>query len=447
MDLRTRDLASVWHPAAQMAEWRDHPPLEVVAAEGSWLHLAEGRRVLDGIGSWWCKILGHRHPAVLAALADQLGRFDHHLLAGCTNEPVVRLAERWLALANRPVPGWFTKVFFADNGSTGVEVALKMALQWQAQAGDPGRTRFAALEHAYHGETAGALSVTDLGRYRGPFASMLTEPVRLHGLPLRSGAADPGWQDAASEWPAIQAQLDAEAGTLAAVVIEPVMQGAGGIRLYSPDLIRRLRGWCDVHGVLLIADEIAAGCWRLGEPLACHHAGVLPDIAVLAKGITAGALPFSMVLATERLYDGFLGTWASGRAFLHSNTFSGHALGVACAHAVLDTIAAEDLPARVVRSGGRLRARINAACADRPWLAGMRGLGMAVAVDLRRRDGGHLDPAASTGWRAARAATAAGCMLRPLGDTLYLMPPFTASDGELDGMADALVAGADAAIR
>ena len=446
MDLRARDLASLWHPAAQMADWREHPPLEVVGAEGSWLHLADGRRVLDGIGSWWCKILGHRHSAVVAAIADQCARFDHHLLAGCTNEPVVRLAERWLALANRPAPGWFAKVFFADNGSTGVEVALKMALQWQAQAGDPGRTRFAALEHAYHGETAGALSVTDLGRYRSPFASMLTEPVRLRGLPVRSGSTDPRWQDAAAEWPAIQAQLDAESRSLAAVIIEPVMQGAGGIRLYSPDLIRRLRGWCDAHGVLLIADEIAAGCWRLGEPLACHHAGVLPDLAVLAKGITAGALPFSMVLATDRIYGGFLGTWASGRAFLHSNTFAGHALGVACAHAVLDVAGEGALAGRVVQGGGRIRARLARALEDRPWLSGLRGIGLAVAVDLRCRDGAALDPALATGWRAARSATAAGVMLRPLGDSLYLMPPFTATDDELDAMVDGLLAGADAAV-
>ncbi|MFM2089906.1 MAG: adenosylmethionine-8-amino-7-oxononanoate aminotransferase [Planctomycetota bacterium] len=445
MSLIDRDLAAVWHPAAQMAEWRDHPPLVVERAEGSWLHLADGRMVLDGIGSWWCKILGHRHPRVLAALADQAARFDHHLLAGCTNEPVVRLAERWLAIANRPRDGWFARAFFADNGSTGVEVALKMALQWQAQAGAPGRARFAALEHAYHGETAGALSVTDLGRYRGPFAPMLSEPVLLRGLPLRTGIADPAWQDAAAAWPALQAQLDPHAGTLAAVIVEPVMQGAGGLRFHSPDLLRRLRGWCDANGVLLIADEIAAGCWRLGEPLACHHAGVLPDLAVLAKGLTAGALPFSMVLATARIYEGFLGTWASGRAFLHSNTFAGHALGVACAHAVLDEVEAADLPRRAVRAGERIRARLDRALGSRPWLGGLRGVGCTAAVDLLRRDGGAPDPALATGWRAARAATAAGVMLRPLGDTLYLMPPFTAADADLDAMVDGLVAGADAA--
>jgi len=256
-------------------------------------------------------------------------------------------------------------------------------------------------------------------------------------LPLRRGADDPRWLDAAPEWPAIEAQLASRADTLAAIVYEPVLQAAGGMRLYSPDLLVRLRAWADAHDVFLISDEIAAGMGRLGTMLAGHLApppGAAADFVVLSKGLTAGFLPLSAVLTTDAIYDLFGGAWSERRAFLHSNTYTGNALGVAAALGALDAYATEDIPARAVASGARLRAILADVVASRPSLANLRGLGMVAAVDLRGPDGAVLDPSRRTGYRVFRAAVRRGALLRPVGDTMYLFPPLTSAAADLDQM-------------
>ncbi len=435
-----------------MRDYEIFPPLEVVAAEGGWLHLADGRRLFDGISSWWCKNLGHRHPRLIAALAEQAGCFEHVITANVTHEPLVACAEQVLARANAVDPATprprdsatLTKAFFSDNGSTAVEVALKMAVQWQAQAGDPRRTRFAVLEHGYHGETVGALSVSDCDLYRRHYPGLLFDCTVLRGLPYRAGPEDRLWQDAGPEWPALEAQLAAVADTLAAVVVEPLLQGAGGMLLYSPDLLRRLRAWCDQHGVLLIADEIAAGWGRLGTWLACHQAGVLPDLAVLSKGLTAGVMPFAITLATERIYQGFLAEWADQRAFLHSNTYAGNPLGCALSLAVMQVYQAEDVLAQVPVRGAHVRQALGRLAATRPTMRGVRGLGMMAAVDLTRADGTSHAAADRYGWQVARAAIDRGVLLRCLGDTLYLFPPLNSTDADLEALVAVLGAAIDA---
>jgi adenosylmethionine-8-amino-7-oxononanoate aminotransferase len=444
--LDARDLDVVWHPCTQMSDHAVFPPLEIVSAQGGWLTLADGRRVFDAISSWWCKSLGHGHPKLKAALAAQSERFEHVILANTTNEPVVTFCERLLSAANGlpsrfwgtdappgRQPGHFGKVFFADNGSTAVEVALKLALQAQAQRGHTKRTRFAALQNGYHGETIGALSVGDCGLYKDTFAPLLFPCTQLGPLPYRSGPEDPRWMDAAAEWPAIQAQLNAEADTLAAIIYEPVLQGAGGMRLYSPDLLRRLRSWADAHGVLLIADEIAAGMGRCGSMLASHLAGpgILPDLAVLSKGLTGGFLPLATVLTTDALYDTFLAEWRERRAFLHSNTYAGNALAVAVAIAALDVYAREDILGHVARTGPLLRQGLATLAREQRCLTNVRGLGMMAAADLCRTDGSLLDPAARTGWQMFRRAVELGALLRPLGDVSYLFPPLNTSGDDL----------------
>jgi adenosylmethionine-8-amino-7-oxononanoate aminotransferase len=280
---------------------------------------------------------------------------------------------------------------------------------------------------------------------------------RLSGLPYRRGPDDPAWLDAGAEWPAIQAALDAQANTLAAIVYEPVLQAAGGMLLYSPDLLRRLRAWADARGVYLIADEIAAGMGRLGAMLASHLAGgagkvsltALPDFAVLSKGLTAGVLPLSAVVTTDAVYDLFDADYGEGRAFLHSNTFTGNALAVAVAGAVLDVFADDDVLGAVSARAPRLRAALQAVASDRPVLRNLRACGMVAAVDIRDAGGRPLDPARRTGWHVYREAVRRGALLRPLGDTMYLFPPLTTTDAEIDEMAailgqslDAVLAGA-----
>jgi adenosylmethionine-8-amino-7-oxononanoate aminotransferase len=444
-----------------MRDYDDFPPLEVVSAAGSRLRLADGREILDAISSWWCKALGHGHPRLAAALRAQLEAFEHVITANTTNAPLVRLCERLLAAANgAPAEAWgpdappgrvaghFGKVFLADNGSTAVEVALKMALQAQAQRGQGARTRFAALAGGYHGETVGALSVGDCALYGAPYRALLFPVTKLVGLPYRAGPEDARWLDAGAEWPALERALDAEAATLAAVVYEPVLQAAGEMRLYSPDLLRRLRRWADARGVYLIADEIAAGMGRLGGMLASHLAdgpgrasgAALPDFATLSKGLTGGVLPLSAVLTTDAVAALFEADWAEGRAFLHSNTYTGNALGVAVANAVLDVFASEDILGRVASDGPALRAAVRELVARRPDLplAGARGCGMMAAIDLRGAGGAPLDPSRRTGYRVYREAVRRGVLLRPIGDTMYLFPPLTVERADVRTMVTVL---------
>jgi adenosylmethionine-8-amino-7-oxononanoate aminotransferase len=417
MTLAARDQAVLWHPCAQMQDYLAFPPLEIVGAQGCHLHLADGRRIIDGISSWWCKSLGHGHPRLRAALKAQADRFEHVILANTTSELVVSYCEELLAVANHGTDAPLTKVFLAGDGSTGIEIALKLAVQFQRQTGAPQRTRFACLAAGYHGESIATMSVSDCGLYRGPFADLCFPTTVLTGVPYRQGPHDPQWQDAAAEWPAIEAQLTAAAPQLAGVIVEPLLQGAGGMRLYSPDLLRRLRAWCTAHGVLFLADEIASGMGRLGTWLAGHHAGVTPDIVVLSKGLTGGYLPLTATLITERIYDAFLGTWESGRAFLHSNTYSGHALGVAVAREVLATYRDERILVQVAKTGPLL------AIPASPWLTNHRQCGMMAAADLVRRDGTPFPSAARTGYAVYQAAVRRGALLRTLGDTVYLFPP------------------------
>ncbi len=427
--LAERDLRVLWHPCAQMQDYADFPPLEIVGAAGVHLHLADGTRVIDAISSWWCKSLGHRHPRLTAALKSQADAFEHVLLANTTSEPVVALCEELLALANGGAPSAaapLAKVFLSGDGSTGIEVALKLAVQFQRQSGAPQRTRFANLANGYHGESVATMSVSDCGLYRAPFADLCFASTVLAGVPERSGPGDPRWDDCAAEWPAIAAQLAPVADTLAAVIVEPLLQGAGGMRLYSPDLLRRLRTWCDAHGVLLIADEIAAGMGRLGTVLAEHRAGILADLVVLSKGLTGGYLPLAATLCTQRLYDAFLGPWSAGCAFLHSNTYSGNALAAAVAREALAVYRDEDVLGNVARVGPRLR------LPDLPWLTAHRGCGMMAAADLARRDGTPFPAAERTGYRVYRAAVRRGALLRNLGDTLYLFPPLITDAATVD---------------
>jgi len=458
-DLIDRDLAVLWHPCSQMRDYQEAPPLPVVGAEGIWIELADGRRLADGICSWWCTALGHAHPHLVAALREQAGRFDQIILSGTTHEPAVRLCERLLALANGApperwgpgaepgkTPGRYGRVFLADNGSTGMEIAIKLALHAQQHRGRAQRTRFAALQNGYHGETIATLALGDCGIYGDPYRSCFFDVAKLGPLPERNGPDDGAWLDAAAEWPAIEAQLAPLADELAAIVYEPVLQGAGGMRLYSPDLLTRLRRWADAHGVYLIADEIAAGMGRCGTMLASQLAPAngAADLCVLSKGLTGGMLPLSAVLCSDELYELFLADYTERKAFMHSNTYTGNALACAVGNAALDVFAADAICEQVAERGPLLRAGLAEIARDRRYLGPVRGVGMMAAVDLRRADGGELDWRERTGWQVYRACLEHGVLLRNLGDCMYLFPPLNSTVDEIEHLLRALTAGLDA---
>lgn len=440
----SRDLQVLWHPCTQMREHPDSLPLLPVArGDGAWLVGHDGSRTLDAVSSWWTNLFGHAEPRIAAAIARQATTLEHVILAGCTHPPAVELAERLLALAPRqPGRDPLAKVFYADNGSAGVEVALKMAFQRFRNRGDePRRTRFIALENGYHGETIGALSVGDIPLYRRVYAPLLMEAL-FAPSPDAYGAA-PGQsaagcaEDAAD---ALARLFDEHPGEVCALVLEPLVQCAGGMRMYDPVYLRRARELCDVHGALLIADEIAVGFGRTGTMFACEQAGIMPDLMCLSKGLTGGFLPLAAVLATQSIYDGFLDD-SRERAFLHSHSYSGNPLACAAALATLEIFDEDDVITRN-HATARKMARLAAPIANHRHVAEVRQKGMILAFELARdgRRDQPFDPSLQVGLRAYRTALARGVLLRPLGNVLYWMPPYCIDDAQLELLADTTAA-------
>lgn len=410
------DKRHVWHPYTPMQQYIEKgEPLVIARALGSWLEDVDGRRYLDGNASWWTSLLGHNHPRLVAALRQQSEIFCHVAFGGITHEPAVRLAERLAARA----PG-LPHVFFSDNGSTAVEAALKMSLQFHAQNGAPGRTRFIALEHAFHGETLGVTALGGVGAFHGTFSGAL--PLRVLHAP------SPGEGDAGAEARAIESleRLLREHGeSIAALVIEPLIQGAGGMLIHGPEYLRAARRLTEEHHIHFIVDEVFTGYGRTGTFWACEQAGVLPDILCTAKGLSGGLLPFAATLTRPAIFEGFLG--GAERAFYYGHTFAGNPLGARVALEVLAIYEEE----RVLEGIPERASLLNAALERLgrwPLVRRGRNVGMCAAVDLG--DGtDYLNP---LGWRVSEEARRRGAYLRPLGNVVYLAPALNIPLSDLD---------------
>jgi len=420
------DRAHVWHPFTQMQVHEADPPVPVIGGEGCDLLLANGERVLDGISSWWTCLHGHGHPRLVSALERQAAKLDHVMFAGFTHEPALELVARL-----RPkLPPNLTRAFFSDDGSTAVEVALKMAFQAQLQRGEKDRDRFGALRGGYHGDTLGAVGVGELENFMtGLFRPLLLACERLEVPedPRRELQADPaGWParlDAARE--AMRAFFAAHGERLAAFIAEPLIQCAGGMRMWPPELLQELRAQCDAHGVYLILDEVATGFGRTGTFLACEQAGVAPDLLCLSKGLTGGTLPLSMTWATEELYGHFWGTPASGRAFLHGHSYTGNPIACAVACASLALFDDEPVLANAAALNEAMTAAFTALSAH-PAVRQARVLGAIGACRLVDPATGQAHDAEDRfGWRLHRRALDRGLLVRPMGDCLYLLPPLS----------------------
>ena len=442
---RERDLAVVWHPCTQMREHPDTLPLVPIRrGRGAWLEGVDGTRYLDAVSSWWTNLFGHAEPRIAAAIAAQAHELEHVIYAGFSHEPGLRLAEALLAVA----PPGLARVFYADNGSAAIEVALKMSFHSHANRGDARRTRFVSLANGYHGETIGALSVGDIPLYRRVYAPLLLEPLF---------APSPDAYDAAPGESAeafalrradeLAAILEQHAGTVSALVLEPLVQCAGGMRMHHPAYLRRARALCTEHGVHLIADEIAVGFGRTGTLFACEQAAVTPDFLCLSKGLTGGFLPMSAVLTTADVYDAFLDD-SRERAFLHSHSYTGNPLGCAAALASLRLFGEDDVLARNRGTAARMGA-LAAPLATHPNVADVRQTGMIVAFELVAERGSRAPFAAEArvGLRAYRHALERGVVLRPLGDVLYWMPPYCVGDAELAQLAAVTTSAIEEATR
>jgi adenosylmethionine---8-amino-7-oxononanoate aminotransferase len=407
-----RDRAHVWHPYTQMQEYLEKTePLVLQSARGSRLYDVNGKQYIDANASWYCCALGHQHPRLVKALTAQAEKMCHVALAGIAHEPSAALAEELCAVA----PAGLSRVFFSDDGSTAVEVALKLSLQYWAQNGRPQRTRFLALDGAYHGDTMGAATVSGIDVFRRSFGSVLIDCLRAP-----TGAS--GYQQAFE----VMGRLLAEhAGELAAVIVEPVAQGAVGMRLYSAELLRALRELTHKHDVFLICDEVFTGYGRTGPFWASEHAQVAPDLLCTAKGFTGGMLPMAATLASERIFSGFLGEVE--RTFFYGHTFCGNPLGAALAREVLRVFEDEDVLALAAGKARRI-ARAFEGFRSLPDVVETRSLGMIGALDLAGSKS-YLEP---RGRRVYAEALRRGAYLRPLGNTIYITPSLNILDADLD---------------
>ncbi len=435
---RSRDLSVLWHPCTQMREHPDTLPLVPIArGEGAWLLGYDGRHYLDAVSSWWTNLFGHSEPRIAAAISRQAQTLEQVMLAGFSHAPAVELAERLLQLAPRQAGrDPLAKVFYADNGSAGVEVALKMAFHYFHNRGEHRRTKFVALENGYHGETIGALAVGDIPLYRRVYAPLLSEA--LFAPSPDAYLAEPGESPAARAGRAAAALadlFDRHPGEICALIVEPRMQCAGGMRMHDPSYLAHVRALCDAHGVFLIADEIAVGFGRTGPMFASQDSGVMPDLLCLSKGLTGGFLPLAAVLSTQAIYEAFLDD-SRERAFLHSHSYTGNPLACAAALATLDIFQNDRVLERNAATAGKMAA-LAAEFASHPHVADVRQAGMVVAFELTRGGNKHTPfPAAQrVGLKAYRAALEHGVVLRPLGDVVYWMPPYCVDETQLDLLA------------
>ena len=426
---RARDRKVLWHPFTQHSAWNEEEFPVIAKAAGSWLVDLEGRRYLDGVSSMWCTAAGHLNPRVVRALRRQLATLDHATFLGTTNVPAIELAEKLLAKA----PRGLARVFYSDNGSTAVEIALKMALQYWKQSGRPARKKFVSLSEAYHGDTAGAMSVGGvdvfLDAYRPLLFPTLRAPTTYSYRCPKASSLD---SCAAHCIEDLRAILERHADELAGVVMEPVVQGAGGMIVQPPGFVKSVEDLCRKHDVFLILDEVMTGFGRTGTLFACEQDGVRPDLMAISKGLTGGFLPLAATLATKRIFEGFLGEVKDRRALYNGHTYTGNPLGCAAALGTLEAFEKDRILEKLPPKIEALRAGLRP-LEDHPNVGEIRQRGLLAGIELvsNRKTREAFPYEERTGHRVILEARRRGAILRPLADVIVVMPPLTASIAEI----------------
>ncbi len=424
LQLRHLDKQHIWHPFTHMQLWLDEEPLVITAADGMHLIDSDGNRYLDGVSSLWCNVHGHRVSAIDGAIREQLDKVAHTTMLGLASEPAIRLAERLMQI----VPPGLTKVFYSDAGATATEIALKLAAQYWFNTGKPEKNEFVGFSEAYHGDTVGAMSVGRTTAFHKPYFPMLFKvhfaatPFSYHP-PATCGLAD-ATTVARHCLAELEQMLQTHGARLAAVCIEPIVQGAAGMIVHPEGFLRGVRELCTRHDVLLIADEVAVGFGRTGRMFACEHEDVSPDLMCVAKGITGGYLPLAATFATQRIFDAFLGEPSEGKTFFHGHTYTGNPLACAAALASLDLFEKNDLLANVRRKADALAAML-APLADLPHVGDIRQKGLMVGIELvaDKATRQPFDPKRRLGAAISAEVRRRGVIIRPLGDVLVIMPP------------------------
>ncbi len=410
---------AVWHPCSNNAQIK---PISVVSAAGCYLQTDDGRQIFDAISSWWCKPLGHAHPVLKQALVDQANQLEHTLLGDVSHPQIEKLSAQLLALAP-----YLSKAFYASDGACATEIALKMSMQSRIASGDTQRTQLIALKNSYHGETCGALAVTEAQAFRRGFESLLMPCEFIQHVPYCSGPDDILWHDAELAWRQVEKQLQPLANTSTALILEPIVQGAGGMKIYSADFLKRLVVWAQSNNIHVIADEIMTGLGRTGKWLACDYADIQPDFICLGKAVTGGWLPMSVVMTSSEIYDQLTDQQSK---FIHSHTFSGNPLAAAVANAALQVMRDSDICQKAQQLQIVLRHAMQSIADQTEKLTHVRAIGGIVAAELAD----NID-----GQQLAQRALECGVLLRPLGRTLYWFPPLVMDDVQLQSLQAAVL--------
>lgn len=431
-----RSLSAIWHPCTQMKHHAsDLPMIPIAHGKGAWLYDFDGKPYLDGISSWWVNLFGHANPRINAALKEQLEQLEHVMLAGFTHAPVIELSER----LGRLTGGALGHAFYASDGASATEIALKMSFHYWQNTGKPGKTGFICLAGSYHGETVGALGVTDLALFKQTYAPLLHPATVLPSPDYRTAReGETAVEVAQRAAMALETYLEEHAHTTAAVIVEPLVQAAGGMAMYDAEYLRLAHALCQRHDVHLICDEIAVGCGRTGTFFAHEQAGIHPDFICLSKGISGGYLPLSIVLSSNAIYAAFYDD-STHRAFLHSHSYSGNPLACRAALATLDIFTNDN-----ILSANRLRAMKMATAlaplSRHPKVRHLRQRGMIFAFDIE-------DTCDHFARKFYRAALARQALIRPLGHTVYLMPPYILDDAEIAHLAQATLGALEEALN
>jgi adenosylmethionine-8-amino-7-oxononanoate aminotransferase len=414
-----------------MQTHENSPPLEVVRGQGAYLYKEDGTPILDAISSWWVNLHGHSHPKVNAAIIDQLGQLEQVMLAGCTHPPIEQLAQRLVEIT----PDKLTRCFFADSGSAAVEVALKMSLQYWHQSNQPQRKTFISLQNGYHGETLGSLAVTDIPLFSSQYQPLLIQHLRAPTPDLTLKETDESDHDYLTrQFAALEKLLQDHHDTVCAIIVEPLVQGAAGMKMYPPIYLTWLRALCDQHKVHLIFDEIAVGFGRTGTMFALEQAQVAPDFLCLSKGLTAGYLPMSCVMTTDNIYQAFYSTDVT-RGFLHSHSFTGNPLAARAALASLDIFQQEN----TLQNNQTLAVTLQKALAklkNHPNIRHIRQTGMIGAFEFVQGNGQPYPAQESRGRFIAQFAMSKGILLRPIGHQVYVIPPYCITSDEIEHVID-----------
>ena len=435
-DLVAKDLKYIWHPCSQMKDYETLPPIVIKYGKGVWLYDIHEKKYMDVISSWWCNLLGHCNEEISNAIKEQLDNLEHVIFANFSHEPAIKLCEELLKI----LPKGLVKFNFSDNGSASVECALKMSLQYQYQMGNSKKIKFMCLSEGYHGETIGALSVGGLDLYSKIYKPMLMDGIVRVDAPDCYRCPYGKCRDCCSVecFCKVKQAFEDFADETCAMIVEPLLQGSAGMRIYPPVYLKKLREICDQYNVILIADEIATGFGRTGKMFACDHSEIGPDIMCLSKGLTGGYLPMSITVTSQKIFDAFYDDYNKGKAFMHSHTYSGNPLGCAAALAVQKVLRERNILESSRETATYLHEKLIEAFENHPNVGEIRHIGLINAIELvkDKETKKPFDSKLRLGYQIYKKALQSGLILRPLGDVIYFNPPLNITKAEIDTAVD-----------